>query len=1117
MNSKFFNIKKLLGFLLLILFAVSALANKGSEGTSGSKKLSKTNAYVNFQSLDINNILIYFENSGNIQDPSGNWSIEFPKGSGKHPIFAAGFALSGYIDGDLSTAWMASASRIEEWQPGPIINGHPDDPNNNRYRVYKYTKGDSPAANGDIAQWPVDLGAEYEDLNNNGVYDPANGDKPRLLGDQMVWYVINDGIAPSARLSGSKPMGIEAQVTAFAFQQSNDLGNVAYVIYKFINKGSKTVENAIFSVWSDPDLGDAEDDLVGVDSSRSLAYCWNEGNNDKTYGAAPPSSGYDFFLGPKVFTGNPSDTVKILGKPYVGYKQLVMDSFVKYVRGRVDLPDPGTIDEARYYQEGLRYDGRPFEPLTEGIGGTANDNPRIVHPGYPEFASGWRDSKGQDRRMMINTKPFTLAEGDTQVIVVGYMVGQGSDNAQSVAKLRVVDDFAQKVFNANFKVAGPPPAPKVVASRIDNEGNINLTFWTPDSYNDVQTDDLGNKKVFKGYKIYQYRTGEFSDVVDGVANKKLLLQVDKSDGYDLIYQTNPDGITASQVYQSKTKFVNDSDYSSPDGFFNFTLTRDAFTTNRFIEGETYYFGISSFNVEVNKIIAIRDSKDPTKILGWKHPEEPINESGEFKGAVIYKNSLWTPYYIAADDSSMFVKKDAGNGSGLVYVDVLNPTVVKDNEVYKLDFYYLSKDSLVWRVKNSSGKTLLDKRSYFSSGMTNPVVDGLSIRVGQPVHKVKESVFNDPSNPGTASWVSQKAYRTLTGAAVLTESAVAQNGGFIKPIEGSSPVEYTKVTSKLKSNLVRDIQIEFTKQNPSLAYRYLAGVSQVAQNFTPPAYQPKSLVKGAADSAVWAGFTKGTTDAPNTGRLKATRKPGVGIVSLPFRVWDKTGGTPRQLKIGILESFALGTQADFVNGKWDGKADAKEVLLISYDDYDANLAMPADSNHLDTYMTYLFRNNSVTGNFMIAWEGIGDTTAFVEGSTLTLKTTAFGPEDKYTLSGFTSEATYYEENKKSSFEKLTIYPNPYMGDNYQEVSSNERFVSLLNVPRKATIRVYNLAGELVRKLEKDDASSLFRWDLKNSTGLFVASGVYLIHIDAPGVGSKVLKFALVQRQEQIGIY
>jgi hypothetical protein len=61
-----------------------------------------------------------------------------------------------------------------------------------------------------------------------------------------------------------------------------------------------------------------------------------------------------------------------------------------------------------------------------------------------------------------------------------------------------------------------------------------------------------------------------------------------------------------------------------------------------------------------------------------------------------------------------------------------------------------------------------------------------------------------------------------------------------------------------------------------------------------------------------------------------------------------------------------------------------------------------------------------------------------------------------------------------------------------------------------IRIFNLAGNLVRVLEKESDSQFFHWDLLNSSGRFVASGLYIAHIDMPDLGvSKTLKLAIVQ--------
>jgi len=37
-----------------------------------------------------------------------------------------------------------------------------------------------------------------------------------------------------------------------------------------------------------------------------------------------------------------------------------------------------------------------------------------------------------------------------------------------------------------------------------------------------------------------------------------------------------------------------------------------------------------------------------------------------------------------------------------------------------------------------------------------------------------------------------------------------------------------------------------------------------------------------------------------------------------------------------------------------------------------------------------------------------------------------------------------------------------------------------------------------------------WDLKNQSGIPIASGLYIIHVDAPGIGEKILKWFGVMR-------
>jgi hypothetical protein len=67
------------------------------------------------------------------------------------------------------------------------------------------------------------------------------------------------------------------------------------------------------------------------------------------------------------------------------------------------------------------------------------------------------------------------------------------------------------------------------------------------------------------------------------------------------------------------------------------------------------------------------------------------------------------------------------------------------------------------------------------------------------------------------------------------------------------------------------------------------------------------------------------------------------------------------------------------------------------------------------------------------------------------------------------------------------------------------VKITNLPQSCTISVYSLNGNLVRRFTKDNSITFVDWDLKNQYGIPISSGAYIIHINAPGIGERVLKF------------
>jgi len=99
---------------------------------------------------------------------------------------------------------------------------------------------------------------------------------------------------------------------------------------------------------------------------------------------------------------------------------------------------------------------------------------------------------------------------------------------------------------------------------------------------------------------------------------------------------------------------------------------------------------------------------------------------------------------------------------------------------------------------------------------------------------------------------------------------------------------------------------------------------------------------------------------------------------------------------------------------------------------------------------------------------------------------------------------------SVLDVIGIVPNPYYAYSRYETSKLDNRVKITNLPEECTIRIYNLSGTLVRQFNKADPLTFQDWDLKNSKNVPIAGGVYIIHIDVPDIGQKVLKWFGVMR-------
>ncbi|MEZ4648708.1 MAG: hypothetical protein R3E97_07960 [Candidatus Eisenbacteria bacterium] len=530
--------------------------------------------------IDINQVEMVVTNHGSFAYDliQGNSGLFYPAGTQNTVVYASGLWFGAKVNGD---TLVTVGEYSQEYSPGTINpDGSWTDSGDSRYRVYKidWTQEGFELSD-DYINWPFEDGApadtEDPDYNENDM----STWKPLHIGDQTLWSVFHD-MDPEVHTNdagASDPLGIEVRQLTFAFDRKGGLGNTVFTKLEIVNKGQNRLEDAYVSIWSDPDLGGAGDDLVGCDTDLSLGYCYNVNNNDQLYSNRPPAVGYDFFQGPIV----PSlgDTAYVSGVPVPDYRNLPMTSFNKYVNGT----DPHSFKETYNYMLGLNSDGSPV------IDEVTGEETLFQVPGDPVTGTGWLDTNAADRRMMLSSGPFTMEPGETQEVVVGIVVARGTDRLSSVGLLKVFDKQAQEAYDVNFDLPAPPPRPVVHAREFD--GAVDL-YWEPYSTEDYEdgvpieiNERLGVRYAFEGYNVWQ------GESVAGPWKK--LVTFDRDTDLTAIYSDviNEDiGVFERQLVQTG----NDNGVE-----YHIQIDGDAINGGPLINYKEYYFAVTAYSVELN--------------------------------------------------------------------------------------------------------------------------------------------------------------------------------------------------------------------------------------------------------------------------------------------------------------------------------------------------------------------------------------------------------------------------------------------------------------------------------------------------------------------------------------
>jgi hypothetical protein len=1093
--------------LRLLVFLVLAVplvfAGKAPGKGNSLLKTATSNFYTPFL---INNVFNYYGNNGDgsinnyRSDAEG---FEFPKGSGQNVIYEDGVVWGGYHGGTATGVLKVGGSTYNHGlQPGAILApgtsltslptfDAPDAVGNRIYRVRPDVNPHTPFANvqdvlnneevpfiirylstsakaiydqyvKDWNEWPAAQGAPYTDVNGDGKYDPAIDIPGRPGADQTLWYVANDVNAGLVNgLYGSDPIGIEMQKTIWGYKRTGALGNTIFISTIVINKSGVPLDSTFLVQWADPDLGYAGDDFVGCDTTKNLGFVYNGAPVDKNYGVAVPAGGFVFFQGPRVPA--PGDSAVWKGKRIYGWKNLPMSAFFFFTQGNAKYADPplgpGNGGDAQFYNlmNGLiASNGAPF---TDPNTGKAS---KFCMPGNPVTGQGWLDGQEvgpQDRRLGLVSGPFNLAPGDTQELVVANLAAQGKDRFSSVSLLYWYTDLAQYAYNQLFDLASPPPQPVVKFAALDKE--IVLS-WGDTSSTKIES-FVSKGYFFEGYNVYQLPGPSF-------ANPVRLVTYDKRDGVTLFQDLQYDDNTG-YVILKPVEFGTDNGISH-----NLDIRTDAIKQVGLLNGTNYYFAVTAYSVDTTAGVKPAYLESPAVILKDTLP---------FSTGIV-PHSKNPGFQLAGFGDTIGTAHTGGTSTGVPVVAIVDPGRLPNGN-YEIQVFTTPGDSVFnsdlgvkvgnpqWQVMDlGASKVVIPPNRDFSNtgtkGSHNLMLGGLQVNlVGAPFYKAGFEIAKQEYIPGSdMNWAgvnwggSQNVFKGTT-----FEGAVDLATNFRNSILG--PLDVTM-----------SIEVRFTK----------TGQGQKAYAFLRP-------TSGGTAASAYEGF-----------------------YDQPFTVWNVTDPkNAKQVDFAFLE--AAGNVPN-TNHVWQPGTDPgggqREYWFMIDEPYSATEKAAYASAANQKIDAILGTQRAAYGGWYVLKDA--GKPPYQPGDVWRISPTAIiTTADKWDFSSPAGHGPVYTPSQaRADVTKINVFPNPYIGFNPQEINRYARWVTFTHLPQNATVRIFNLAGVLVRALVKSDNSQMIQWDLNNTSGYPVAAGMYIVYIDMPDLGvTKTLKLGVIPEQQYLDRY
>ncbi len=565
-------------FYLLVAMLVLAGINLNAQNTVPAAVNIDSSTFYN--TLDINNIKAginangYLFNHFIFSGSNGNGNrifapaFEVPKGSGIHAMFASSLWIGGNsITGSDTSLHLAAVRYMQvgdDFWYGPVSNNYNSQYDEKWIHVWKLSLNDIKyhmnhyqdagyepkkeiatwPGNGDVANGEAAQLAPYYDKNNNGIYEPMQGDYPLIRGDEAVYFIFNDARDYHTESQG-RNMGIEIHGMAYAFNDEADsaLWNTVFVHYDIYNRSDTTYYDTYFGNFADGDEGNAFDDYIRSDVKLGAMLAYNGDDFDEDYTLGSNGVNYPGY-GDKL----PALGIVLLGGPYMDADNIDNPSGgcdesingLNFGNGVVDderwgmsffyywtnVAYPGPIPEIApdyynimhgNYKDGTHWhvnvnNGEPinFNYWYPGNSDTCHFGTGGIDPGFSWTEEN--DGTGQanppgDRKGVITTGPFTFKPGDVQPLDIAYVFARSYDgsNPLDIVTNRIVE-AKQKAIDDSLMVLPD----EIEAVNTNNSLPQLINVWPNPAHNALNIDChalAGNIH----YKVYTVTGVEISN------------------------------------------------------------------------------------------------------------------------------------------------------------------------------------------------------------------------------------------------------------------------------------------------------------------------------------------------------------------------------------------------------------------------------------------------------------------------------------------------------------------------------------------------------------------------------------------------------------------------------